>query len=31
LLAEFLTKDLTRNFIFRNDYGLYEYTAYVYC
>jgi SAM-dependent methyltransferase len=31
MLAEFLTKDLTRNFIFRNDYGLYEYTAYVYC
>jgi SAM-dependent methyltransferase len=29
-LAEFLKKDLTRNFVFRNDYGLYEYTTYVY-
>lgn len=29
-LAEFLTKKLTRNFVIRNDYGLYEYTAYVY-
>jgi len=29
-LAEFLTKDLTRNFVFRNNYGLYEYTTYVY-
>src|SRR5215510_7245599 len=29
-LAEFLTKELTRNFIFRNNYGLYEYTTYVY-
>jgi methyltransferase family protein len=29
-LAEFLTKELTRNFVFRNDYGLYEYTTYVY-
>lgn len=29
-LAEFLTKKLTRNFVFRNDYGLYEYTTYVY-
>lgn len=30
LLATFLKKDLTRNFIIRNDYGLYEYTTYVY-
>jgi len=29
-LAAFLKKELTRNFVFRNDYGLYEYTAYVY-
>jgi cyclopropane fatty-acyl-phospholipid synthase-like methyltransferase len=29
-LADFLTKDLTRSFMIRNDYGLYEYTAYVY-
>jgi hypothetical protein len=29
-LAAFLQKDLTRNFVLRNDYGLYEYTAYVY-
>lgn len=29
-LAEFLTKELTRNFVIRNDYGLYEYTTYVY-
>jgi len=29
-LAEFLTKELTRNFVFRNNYGLYEYTTYVY-
>jgi hypothetical protein len=29
-LAEFLKKELTRNFVFRNDYGLYEYTTYVY-
>jgi SAM-dependent methyltransferase len=29
-LAQFLTKELTRNFVFRNDYGLYEYTTYVY-
>lgn len=29
-LAEFLKRDLTRNFVFRNDYGLYEYTTYVY-
>jgi SAM-dependent methyltransferase len=30
LLINFLTKKLTRNFIIRNDYGLYEYTTYVY-
>jgi cyclopropane fatty-acyl-phospholipid synthase-like methyltransferase len=29
-LAEFLTSKLTRNFVFRNDYGLYEYTTYAY-
>ncbi len=29
-LADFLTKELSRNFVIRNDYGLYEYTAYVY-
>lgn len=29
-LAEFAKKELTRNFVFRNDYGLYEYTTYVY-
>ena len=30
LLIDFLTKNLTRNFIIRNDYGLYEYTVYIY-
>lgn len=30
VLAGFLVKNLTRNFIIRNDYGLYEYTAYIY-
>jgi SAM-dependent methyltransferase len=29
-LAAFLTKQLTRDFVIRNDYGLYEYTAYIY-
>lgn len=29
-LINFLTKNLTRNFIIRNDYGLYEYTTYIY-
>jgi len=29
-LADFLTRELSRNFIIRNDYGLYEYTTYVY-
>lgn len=28
--AAFVKKDLSRNFVFRNDYGLYEYTTYVY-
>ena len=27
LLADFLCKNLIRNYIFRNDYGLYEYTV----
>lgn len=30
LLADFLKQELTRNFVIRNDYGLYEYTTYVY-
>jgi SAM-dependent methyltransferase len=29
-LASFLTKHISRNFVFRHDYGLYEYTTYVY-
>ncbi len=29
-LAKFLTKDVSRNFAIMNDYGLYEYTTYVY-
>lgn len=29
-MAEFVTKNLSRNFVIRNDYGLYEYTVYVY-
>lgn len=29
-LAAFLTKDLSRHFFLRHDYGLYEYTTYVY-
>ena len=29
-LAAFLTAEISRNFVIRNDYGLYEYTAYVY-
>ena len=29
-LAAFLTAELSRSFVLRNDYGLYEYTAYVY-
>lgn len=30
LLIDFMTKKLSRNFIIRNDYGLYEYTVYLY-
>jgi SAM-dependent methyltransferase len=30
MLGDFLTKEISRNFIIRNDYGLYEYTVYVY-
>lgn len=29
-LAAFLKQNLSRHFLFRNDYGLYEYTTYVY-
>lgn len=29
-LAEFLQRELSRHFVLRKDYGLYEYTAYVY-
>jgi SAM-dependent methyltransferase len=29
-MAAFVTRDLTRNVVFRMDYGLYEYTTYVY-
>jgi SAM-dependent methyltransferase len=29
-LAEFLTKNISRHFVFRSDYGLYEYSCYVY-
>lgn len=29
-LITFLTGDLSRNFVIRNDYGLYEYTVYIY-
>jgi len=29
-LCPFLVSELTRNFVIRNDYGLYEYTVYVY-
>jgi SAM-dependent methyltransferase len=29
-LANFLTKEIGRHFVIRNDYGLYEYTVYVY-
>jgi SAM-dependent methyltransferase len=28
-ISEFLCKNLTRDFVIRNDYGLYEYTVYV--
>lgn len=30
LLINFLTQKITRNFVIRNDYGLYEYTVYLY-
>jgi SAM-dependent methyltransferase len=30
LLATFLKREITRNFIIRNDYGLYEYTVYLF-
>ena len=30
LLIQFVTKNLSRNFIIRNDYGLYDYTMYLY-
>jgi SAM-dependent methyltransferase len=30
LLASFLRAEISRNFLFRADYGLYEYTTYVY-
>jgi cyclopropane fatty-acyl-phospholipid synthase-like methyltransferase len=30
VLASFLTSSISRNFVIRHDYGLYEYTAYVY-
>lgn len=29
-LADFLTKNISRNFVFRSDYNLYEFTTYVY-
>ena len=29
ILSDFLCKQITRNFIIRNDYGLYEYTVYL--
>ena len=30
MLANYLNSELTRNYIFRNDYKLYEYTVYIY-
>ena len=30
VLSKFIVQDLTRDFIIRNDYGLYEYTVYIY-
>ena len=30
MLASFLSQKLSRNFVFRHDYGLYQYTTYVY-
>lgn len=29
ILSNFITKEITRDFIIRNDYGLYEYTVYL--
>ncbi len=29
-MADFVCGNLSRNFVIRNDYGLYEYTTYVY-
>jgi SAM-dependent methyltransferase len=29
-LAEFLVKEISRKYVIRNDYGLYEYTTYIY-
>ncbi|HLT24165.1 MAG TPA: class I SAM-dependent methyltransferase, partial [Ignavibacteria bacterium] len=29
-LSEFLVSEVSQNFVIRNDYGLYEYTSYVY-
>ena len=29
-MADFVTRNLTRNFVIRNDYGLFEYTVYLY-
>ena len=30
MMADLLTTDLSRHYVIRNDYGLYEYTVYVY-
>ncbi len=30
VMAQFVCRDLSRHFVIRNDYGLYEYTTYVY-
>jgi hypothetical protein len=30
LLASFLKREVSRNFIVRNDYGLFEYTVYLF-
>lgn len=30
MLIDFLAKNISRNFVIRNDYGLYEYTVYIY-
>lgn len=30
LLSNYLCENITRNFVIRNDYGLYEYTVYIY-